>query len=101
MATLAARNINISLPQNVAASTSSSDIISLLLDRAMTKAEFFKSKSRLYQHRHGMQFVEFKKLGDESEESFAAWDDLLLWEGYELAYREWLSRYEELLKCMK
>jgi len=37
-----------------------------------------------------MDFLSFKKKVEQSKkEIFTAWDDLLLWEGYELAYKEW------------
>ncbi len=101
VAGLAARKVSVSLPQRIAETTSDSEIINLLLDRAMSKAEYFRSKSCLYQSAHGVSLDEFKIRSEVSPESFSAWDDLLVWEGYELAYREWQGRYEELLKCLK
>lgn len=101
MAGLAARKVSVSLPRSVAETTSGSEIITLLLDRAMSKAEYFRSKSCLFQATYEVPLDEFKIRSEGAPESFSAWDDLLVWEGYELAYREWQGRYEELLKCLK
>jgi len=38
---------------------------------------------------------------EEGEENFEEWDDLLLREGCQLAYREWDRKYEDLKLCMK
>ena len=49
----------------------------------------------------GTDFAAFKKKSEDGQESFEEWDDLLLWEGCQLAYREWDRKYEDLKLCMK
>ena len=48
-----------------------------------------------------MSFTDFKKKVEESKkEVFEEWDDLMEWEAYELAHKEWKEKYEELKNCM-
>lgn len=101
MSALITSDLTVPLPPSVAATTSSHEIIELLLGRAMNKAEYFKSKSKFFQQSHGMCFNDFKAQSELQEESFSAWDDLLVWEGYELAYHEWYGKYQDLLACLK
>ena len=43
-----------------------------------------------------MQLEKDKKELESKEENFEWWDDLILWEGYEKAYKEWKHKYEEI-----
>jgi hypothetical protein len=35
----------------------------------------------------------------DKKESSSDWDELMVWEGNELARQEWRKKYEELKKC--
>ena len=49
-----------------------------------------------------MDFASFKKKVEEAkQEVFTEWDDIVVWEGYDLAYKEWKRKYEELKGCME
>ena len=65
------KEIKIKLPDDVVNTISSSEIVSI-----------FK-----------------EKLENTKREEFADGDDLIIWEGYELAYNEWMKKYEELKTC--
>lgn len=40
-----------------------------------------------------MNIADFRKRVQESDqEVFSEWDDLIVWEGYQLAYEEWAKR---------
>lgn len=72
----------------------------MLLDKALTNAEYYRSKCNEYMEKYGMDFASFKKKVEESqEEVFSDWDDLLVWEGFELAYKEWKKKCEGLKGC--
>lgn len=94
------KEIKIRLPNNVIETTTNREIIALLLDKALSKAEYFHSRCKEMEEKYGMDFVSFKKKVDESkEEDFSDWDNLILWEGYALGYEEWNKKYEELKSC--
>jgi hypothetical protein len=95
------KEIKLKLPQNVVESLAKNEIVSLLLDKAFNKTEYYLTLSREMQQRYGMDFNHFKKKVEENkEEVFEEWDDLMEWEAYELAYKEWKTKYEELKNCM-
>jgi len=97
---LALKEVILSLPDDIVGSTTSRDIIFLLMDQALSKAEYYRSKTRIYEDKYGVSFTDFKvSVEKSSRESFSAWDDLLVWEGYDLASREWSGKYEELKAC--
>ncbi len=48
---------------------------------------------------HGDHLVS-KKVEENKDEVFEEWDDLMEWEAYELAHKEWKTKYEELKSCM-
>lgn len=51
----------------------------------------------MMEQRYCENFEVFKRKVDESaDEVFGEWDDLMEWEAYELAYKEWKLKYEEL-----
>ena len=96
------RKYKIELPVDVVESISNNEIINLLTDKALTKAEYYLSKSKNMEERYGISFNDFKKKVEESKkEDFKEWDDLILWEGYVLGYKEWNIKYEELRFCRK
>jgi|GEM_PF-492729 len=91
------KEIKLKLPQNVVESLAKNEIVSLLLDKAFNKTEYYLTQSREMQQKYGMDFSDFKKKVEKNkEEVFEEWDDLMEWEAYELAYKEWKTKYEEL-----
>ena len=94
------KEIKVKLPDDIVNSISSSEIVSMLLDKALTKVEYYKSKCRELEGKYNLDFSSFKKkVENAGKEKFADWDDLMIWEGYELAYHEWIKKYEELKSC--
>jgi len=102
MEKIVTREFKIKLPIDVIESISNREIINLLIDKALTKAEYYLSKSKDMEERYGISFNDFKKKVEESKkENFEEWDNLILWEGFVLGYKEWNNKYEELRFCGK
>jgi len=95
------KEIKFKLPSEIAKSISTKEIVGLLAEKAFGKAEYYRSRCKEMEEKHGTDFESFKRKVEASEENFSWWDDLLIWEGYELAYKEWGKKYEELRDCMK
>lgn len=95
------KEIKFKLPSEIADSISKKEIVGLLTEKAFSKAEYYHSRYKEMEEKHGMEFESFKRKVETSKEDFSWWDDLLMWEGYELAYKEWKKKYEELRDCMK
>ena len=93
--------VTLRIPPSIAADIGSKEIIELLLHKALGKRDFYKSKIKMFEAKYGTNFTSFKKKTEKSEEQFKEWDDLLLWEGFLLAYREWNRKYKDLKLCMK
>jgi hypothetical protein len=73
------------------------ELLTLLLSHATTKYEYFASRARAFAAKYGCDFMTFKKRVEEAnDESFTEWDDLIAWESFDAASREWKTRYEEL-----
>jgi hypothetical protein len=95
------KEIRVKLPALIAGAFSDREILSLMLDKALGKAEYYLSRCKEMAEKCGTDFLSFKKRAEESEEEvFSDWDDLLLWEGYEASLTEWQTKYEELKRCM-
>ncbi len=93
--------IKIKVPEFIVNDISLSDIISSMIYKALLKSEYYLGKSRIMEEKYGLKFSEFQKKSENQEqENFEEWDDLILWEGYETAYKEWLNKYKELKKCI-
>lgn len=76
------------------------ELWSLLLSHATTKYEYFASRARAFETKHGCDLTAFKKqIDDSKEESFTNWDDLVAWEAFDAASQEWKTRHEELRAC--
>ncbi|MCG3120494.1 MAG: hypothetical protein ALAOOOJD_03226 [bacterium] len=76
------------------------ELLSLLLSHATTKYEYFASRARAFAAKYGCDYSAFKKRVEETkDESFVEWDDLIAWEAFDAASREWKTRYEELQAC--
>ena len=58
--------------------------------------EFYRSKCKQFEEKYGKSLEDFKKELESKEENFEWWDDFILWEGYEEAYKEWKHKYEEI-----
>lgn len=59
----------------------------MLTDKVLNKAEYYGTRCKEFEGKYGMGFASFKKKVEESEEEvLSEWDDLLLWEGYEIAF---------------
>lgn len=96
------KEITIKLPSDVVETISTKEIIGLLLDKALGRLEYYQSRCNEFKEKYGMDFISFKKKGEKSsKEAFSEWDDLIAWEGYEIGYKEWKKKYEELKSCMK
>lgn len=97
----ALKNITITLPGTLVETISSREIVLLLLDKALGKREYYRTKCRTMAEKHHTNFGDYKRSVEESqEEHFTEWDDLILWEGYELAHQEWSLKFEELRQCI-
>lgn len=93
--------VKLKLPRTVVESMAKNEIISLLLDKAFNKSEYYYTLCKEMEQKYGMEFDEFKKHVEESkEEVFREWDDLMEWEAYHLAHNEWNGKYEELKSCL-
>ena len=89
------------IPPSVAADIGNNEIIDLLIDKALGKKDLFKSKVKMFESKYGTNYASFKKRSELGDENFQEWDDLVLWEGFLLAYREWNKKYRDLKRCMK
>ena len=95
------KEIKVKLPGNVVASLAKNEIISLLLDKAFNKSEYYLTRCQEMEQKYGKPFFDFKGQVEKSkDEIFEEWDDLIEWEAYELAYKNWKEKYEELKNCM-
>ena len=77
------------IPPSIAADMGSSEIMELLINKALGKKDLYKSKIKMLESKYGSSYGSFKKKTEKGEENFQEWDDLILWEGFRLAYREW------------
>ena len=93
--------IRIKLPSNVAETMTQKEIVGALYDKSFARAEYYRSKCNEFREKYGKTYAAFrKKVESSKQEKFQEWDDLLLWEGYELALKEWKKRQAELKKCL-
>lgn len=68
-----------------------------LRNEALMKVEYYQSMMKPFERKYSVSFEEFKKkVSSSSEENFEAWDDLIEWEAYFRAYKEWIEKYREL-----
>ncbi len=100
MSKIELKEITIKLPGDVIKAVSNREIISILLDKALSKAEYYRSRCKEMEEKYGMDFASFKKKVDKAkEEDFSKWDDYILWEAYTLGFKEWNKKYKELKSC--
>lgn len=94
------KKITIKLPPGLANVVSAEEIVDMVMDKAVTIAEYYRSRCKEYEQKYGMRFKTFKtRVESAGTEHTPEWDDLLVWEGFELAYHEWKSKSEELQAC--
>lgn len=76
------------------------EIVGMVMDKAVTTSEYYRSRCKEFEQKYGMGFSAFKKKVESAKtENTAEWDDMLVWEGFELAYAEWKNKSKELRKC--
>jgi hypothetical protein len=96
------KEIKLKLPIDIVETVSGKEIITLLMDKALSKAEYYQSKFKQFEEKYKMDFTSFRKKVEGPEpEVFSEWDDLIVWEGYELGHKEWEKKYKELKGCME
>jgi hypothetical protein len=89
MKKISVKEITIKLPTGVAESVSAEELVSMVMDKALTMAEYYRSRCKEYEQKYGMDFGAFKKKVESAgAERASEWDDMLVWEGFELAYQE-------------
>jgi hypothetical protein len=95
------KEVKLKLPGIVVESLAKNEIISLLLDKAFNKSEYYLTRCKEMEQKYGKPFTDFKRQVDQGkEEVFEEWDDLIEWEAYELAHKDWKEKYQELKNCM-
>ena len=93
--------LKVQVPTWVKQGEAENEFLRSLMTKALLKMEFYRSKMRPFESRYESFFTEFKeKVESSSEENLEAWDDLLAWEAYHIAFVEWEERYEELVQCL-
>ena len=96
------KEIILKLPGDIVTTISSKEIILMLSDKALSKAEYYGTRCKEFEGKYGMAFDAFKLRVEESgEEILSEWDDLILWEGYEIAHKDWKNKHEELKDCIR
>ena len=97
---MALKEITIKLPKMLADDISAKEIFGMVMDKAVTTSEYYRSRCKEFEQKHGISFSAFKKKVESAKtENTAEWDDMLVWEGFELAYSEWKRKSEELQAC--
>lgn len=98
---MALKEITIKLPKMLADDISAKEIVSMVRDKAVTTTEYYRSRCKEFEEQYGMSFSAFKKKVESAKtENTADWDDMLVWEGFELAHAEWKNKSRELKKCV-
>ena len=98
---MALKEITIKLPKMLADDISAKDIVGMVMDKAVTTSEYYRSRCKEFEQQYGTSFSAFKnKVESAKTENTAEWDDMLVWEGFELALTEWKNKSKELSKCM-
>ena len=96
------KEIKIKLPVAVADAFPERDIIKLMLDISLNKTDFYGSRCKQFEALSKGSFAAVsKRIQKKKREDFKGWDDLLVWEGYEIGREEWARKYRELKRCLK
>lgn len=90
--------MTVQVPSWVKKEEAREEFLKNLRGKALLKMEFYRSKIMPFERKYGLSFTEFReKVHLASEENFEEWDDLMEWEAYHTAFREWESHYQELV----
>jgi len=94
------KEVTIKLPKGLANIVSAKEIVGMAMDKAVTMAEYYRSRCKAFEQKYGSSFDAFKKKMESAKtENTSEWDDLIVWEGFALAYIEWNRKSKELRKC--
>lgn len=89
------KEFRIKLPSDIISMVNRSEILNMLMNKAINKMEYYRTRCSEMEKKYGMDFDAFqKKVNGEEKEVCSEWDDLILWEGYHYAYKEWKTKYE-------
>ena len=92
--------INIKIPVEVMKSMNKEDIYRDIIDKAITKIEFYKSKCIIFEKKYKCNLINFKnKIEKTKKEDYAKWDDLIEWEAYDQGKKEW-EQQRKAIECM-
>ena len=94
-------HLTLKLPRSVAREVQEREILSLLLDRAFSKLEYYRSRIHSFEKKYGCKLSEMEQRLLSSPEDFVLWEDFILWEGYQRAFEEWRKKYEELKSVLQ
>jgi hypothetical protein len=96
------KELTLRLPEDLIEKATSKEIIRMLADKALGKLEYYKSKREMFENKYKKDFAAFKSVSEKSNtENFSEFDDMIMWEGFDLAYREWEHKYSELKGCLE
>jgi hypothetical protein len=95
------RKVTLELPSWINKEKAKEEVLKTLLEKALLKTEYYRSKINPFERKYSLGFYEFKKKVESSpSENFEEWDDLIEWEAYTKAYEEWKKKYDELSECL-
>jgi len=91
------KKISLEVPSWIEKAVAREKFLRSLCNEALMKVEYYRSLMKPFERKYSASFEDFKKKIESSkEESFKAWDDLIEWEAYFRAHKEWTKKYEEL-----
>ena len=77
-------------------------LMDLLLSTALLKVSTYRQHVASFQQRYGMNFKQFEReVLSSHKEKYTAWDDYVIWKGYQEAFNLWERRYRETAACTK
>jgi hypothetical protein len=89
--------VSVQVPNWIKKEEAQREFLKNLLGKALLKMEFYRSKLKPYESKYHLAFEDFqKKVHSAPKEDFAQWDDLVEWEAFDTAFKEWEERYQEL-----
>jgi hypothetical protein len=91
------KKVTIALPNWIGEDEAQDMVVRDLRAHALLKLEFYRSKMKPLEAKYATTFLRFqRRVEKDTQEQFAAWDDLIEWEAYYRGYQEWKKRYTEL-----
>lgn len=95
------KKIVIDVPEDLLEHFNKQNILDLMYEKALSKTEYYKSKSKYYENKYKKDFLEFQeKYKNRNDEDIEEWDDYIVWESYITAFNEWEKKTEELKACL-